>query len=393
MADGGGEGLRMLVLAFGGPAAAELQERGQQRAPDAAPRIIVAEDDLGATSMHDGTLAAVAGRRGRLLRRLPRPAALALLAWSRRRDVDVVITWGEQIAFPLAALLALTPRRRMRHIAILMWPLDATSPSLLKRLVKQTLFGPIARRGMDRLNVPAPLQRRMVSDRWGIPSDRFVDAQWPIDTAFWRPAPGAGDLICSAGREMRDYPTLLEALDGLDVPCHIAAGTGVRSPVFGTQDERAGNVGGRELPPGVTVGPKSLSELRDLYARSAIVVVPVLPTDSDNGVTTVVEAMAMGRAVIASDTDGKADVLQDGVTCLLVAPQDPAALRAAIQDLWSDPDKRERLGTAGREHVASARGLEQWIDAMRAAAVELGERRPRGPGSLAGVGPRGPNPR
>jgi glycosyltransferase involved in cell wall biosynthesis len=192
---------------------------------------------------------------------------------------------------------------------------------------------------------------------------------------------------------MRDYPTLLEALDGLDVPCHIAAGTGARSPVFGTEDQRAGNVGGRALPPGVTVGPKSIAALRELYARSAIVVVPVLPTESDNGVTTVVEAMAMGRAVIATDTAGKADVLQDGVTCLLVPPQDPAALRAAIQELWSDPAKRERLGTAARERVAAARGLDQWIDAMRAAAAELGERRPRGPGSLAGVGPRGPNPR
>jgi hypothetical protein len=43
--------------------------------------------------------------------------------------------------------------------------------------------------------------------------------------------------------------------------------------------------GDRPLPTGVTVGAKSYFELRELYARSRFVAVPLLPSDSDNGIT------------------------------------------------------------------------------------------------------------
>ena len=65
---------------------------------------------------------------------------------------------------------------------------------------------------------------------------------------------GAGDLVCTVGREMRDYVTLIEALRPLEIPCHIAAGTAINYDTFGTEDEQAANVGGRALPASVTVG-------------------------------------------------------------------------------------------------------------------------------------------
>ncbi len=83
-----------------------------------------------------------------------------------------------------------------------------------------------------------------------------------MDTRFWRPMEEPLDkLIYSADQDKRDYGTLIEALRGLDVPCHIAAGT----DGFGTSDARSWHdVTGRPLPPHVTIGPKAYAELRDL---------------------------------------------------------------------------------------------------------------------------------
>jgi len=68
--------------------------------------------------------------------------------------------------------------------------------------------------------------------------------------------------------------------------------------------------------------------------------------------TVVMEAMATGRPVIASDIGGMADMVADGESGLLVPPGDVAALRAAIERLLADPSLRERMGQAGRVRVA-----------------------------------------
>jgi glycosyltransferase involved in cell wall biosynthesis len=65
------------------------------------------------------------------------------------------------------------------------------------------------------------------------------------------------------------------------------------------------------------------------------------------------EAMAAGKAVIATDVGGVAEVVRSGETGLLVAPQDnPAALAAACMDLLADPARTAALGAAGRREAA-----------------------------------------
>ncbi len=88
-----------------------------------------------------------------------------------------------------------------------------------------------------------------------------------------------------------------------------------------------------------------LTELRDLYARSRFVVVPLHASDTDNGVTVILEAMAMGKAVICSRTRGQVDVIQEGVTGIYVPVGDAAALRAAILSLWAEPQRAQQMGT------------------------------------------------
>jgi glycosyltransferase involved in cell wall biosynthesis len=65
----------------------------------------------------------------------------------------------------------------------------------------------------------------------------------------------------------------------------------------------------------------------------------------------IIEALAYGRAVIASDAGGITDIVEHDRTGLLVPPGDAAALSDAIVALARDPERAARLGKAGRSHV------------------------------------------
>ena len=102
---------------------------------------------------------------------------------------------------------------------------------------------------------------------------------------------------------------------------------------------------------GITVGRKSPVELRDLYAGARVVVVPLYPSKSHNGISTCLEAMAMGKAVICTLTEGQVGALGDEINSIRVPPRDEVELRRAIERLWGDPELCARLGAAGRRLV------------------------------------------
>ncbi len=66
-----------------------------------------------------------------------------------------------------------------------------------------------------------------------------------------------------------------------------------------------------------------------------------------------VEASACGLAVVGGRSGGVPDAVRDGETGILVDPDDPRAVAAAINRLLADPERRERLGAAGRKAVES----------------------------------------
>jgi starch synthase len=65
------------------------------------------------------------------------------------------------------------------------------------------------------------------------------------------------------------------------------------------------------------------------------------------------EAMACGTAVVASRVGGIPEVVADGVTGLLVPPDDPAALAAALNSLVADPGRARAMGSAGRDRAVA----------------------------------------
>ncbi|WP_320670973.1 glycosyltransferase family 4 protein [Patulibacter defluvii] len=83
------------------------------------------------------------------------------------------------------------------------------------------------------------------------------------------------------------------------------------------------------------------------------------------------EAMAVGRPVVACATGGAAEYLRDGENALLVVPEDPAGLAAAVERLAADADLRARLVAGGRATAAalSAAAFDRAVLAWHEAAA------------------------
>lgn len=278
----------------------------------------------------------------------------------RRRDTyDAVVTWGEKLS--LAMLLQYQFARSPRPHIAMMYQFEKPNLKLPLMALKHNLHAVITW---------SSVQRRALIDTIGYPAERVYLVRHYVDQLFFSPRPGADDMICAVGAEMRDYPTLDRALRGTGIRCHIAADH-VRIPgrLRLLADRRVSIEDlGLSGEGGLTAGRLSSSELRDLYARARFAVIPLQPSDTDNGVTCILQAMAMGKAVICSRTRGQVDVIEDGVTGIYVPVGDAEAMRQAIVSLWNDPERARRMGAAAREHVLKHHTLEQFTSLVRSAA-------------------------
>jgi glycosyltransferase involved in cell wall biosynthesis len=288
-------------------------------------------------------------------RTLPSTVRLALAIQRRQQDYDVVLSWGERLTFALAGVQTVSGRGRA-HVAMLYW---FSKPAVRLPL---RAFG----NSLQAIVTWSSVQREYAIERLGIGAEKIYLIKHYADQLFWSPREREIDMICSAGSEMRDYPTLFEALRGTGIRCHVASDH-VRAERFRF---------GRRIPieayrhlvgDSVTIGRTTWPELRELYARSRFVVVPLRPSDTDNGVTVILEAMAMGKPVIVSRTQGQVDVVEDGVTGIYVPVGDARALRAAMLDLWNNPARAAEMGRAARAYVEEHHTLDMFCQNVRAA--------------------------
>jgi glycosyltransferase involved in cell wall biosynthesis len=147
------------------------------------------------------------------------------------------------------------------------------------------------------------------------------------------PRKGIRFLIEAAAQLKPRYPDLKVVLagDGFERPelIQLAENLGIAADVT-----FLGWVANAELPP---------------YYRAAAV--SVIPSLEEGFGIPAAEAMGCETAVVASDAGGLPEVVQDGVTGLVVPRGDSAALAEAIGALLADPERRAAMGRAGRERA------------------------------------------
>jgi glycosyltransferase involved in cell wall biosynthesis len=91
-------------------------------------------------------------------------------------------------------------------------------------------------------------------------------------------------------------------------------------------------------------------DVREIWATAHIA---ALASEGGEGVPkTLLEAAAVGRAIVATDVPGNRDIARDGVNAILVPPGDTQALAMALKTLASDPARRRAYAAAGRLWVA-----------------------------------------
>ena len=100
-------------------------------------------------------------------------------------------------------------------------------------------------------------------------------------------------------------------------------------------------------------------QLADWYRRARVF---VMPSYYETFGISAIEAMAFRLPVVATTAGGLLEVVEDGVTGILVPPGDPQALAEAITRLLHDRDLRERMGKAGRERVLAEFTVERIVD-------------------------------
>lgn len=109
----------------------------------------------------------------------------------------------------------------------------------------------------------------------------------------------------------------------------------------------------------------------DIASLLACAELLVLPSLNEGFGMVLLEAMAMGRPVVASAVGGIPEVVLHGETGLLVPPADPEALAAAILRLLGDPGALRQMGEAGRERARKSFSREAFLQAHRDLYGEL----------------------
>ena len=303
---------------------------------------------------------AASGFFGKLIEKLA--GRNALLAWAcfiQARRYRVIFTDGEQVGIPLALLLKSLGwllSSRPRHLMLV---------HILSVGKKMLFFDKLGIHShIDAFFVYSTWQKHFIQDRWKVPPERVVLTPFMVDARFFHPGnvtpSGPDRLICAVGQEWRDYPTLLAAARALNVNAQVRIATA--SP----WSKRPDTTQGMDIPPNVTTCRLNQYDLRQLYADSRFMVMPLADVSFQAGVTAILEAMAMERAVICTRTKGQTDVIVDGVQGLYVPPGDVPALRAAIERLLDHPDEAERMGKAGRKLIEEQMNLDLYVERLNA---------------------------
>jgi sugar transferase (PEP-CTERM/EpsH1 system associated) len=230
------------------------------------------------------------------------------------------------------------------------------------------------------LSVSSRLAERMAHET-GFPPRRITTIRNGVSLGKFQPASRDGArrllqlpeqrlVVGTVGRlvPVKDQASLVEAVAGLE-----RSGLGVTLAIAGDGPERAAlEARARQL--GVDL--RLLGYRPDVEQVLAALDVFVLSSVSEGLSNTILEAMASGRPVVATRVGGAEEMIEDGVTGVLVPASDPAALSAALRRVLTSADAGAAMGAAARARVEAEFTLDGMM--QRYDALYIGEAAQRG---------------
>ncbi|WP_052050856.1 glycosyltransferase [Leptolyngbya sp. KIOST-1] len=312
------------------------------------------EDDSSVTII-DKWLAKIIGR--------PQQWTLARQILAQSGPGDIIYCCGEDAGLPLV-IQAVLKRKRPYLVMNVMCP-ERWRPRLL-------LKGLQLHRLVHTFTVNTTLKAKTMESMLKLPEDRVVCLAEQTDRQFFYPESGTiqkrRPLIASAGLEQRDYVTLANALQDLDLDIKVCA----VSP-NATSKTRCRIP--EQLPQNMEMRYFDWVELRDLYRSADITVISLIDNTYSAGLTVLMEAMACCRPIVITKTTGLATEMADKGLVWGVQPDSPDQMRATVEYILTHPEEASARAEAAYryflENHTSEYHIEQIVQLLQRVASSV----------------------
>ncbi len=270
---------------------------------------------------------------------------------------DTIFCTGEDVGIPIAILCGAKPNRP--KIAVFFHNIDRPRGRLVMKLFRLA----------DKIDLfvsNASLQLDFLRNL-GVSESRLLMLPEQTDTAFFTPGVSMSNpqrpIIASVGLEKRDYRLLAEATADLDVDVKISG--------FSKDAIAMAKAFPETLPANMSHKFYSWPDLVQLYRDADLVAVTVTENKFCAGLTSMLEAMACGRPVVVTKTQGLADYLVHPGIATVVNSGDAKGLREAIQKLLNNPQEAQAQARCGYKLALEEHNSEHYIEVLAARLASL----------------------
>jgi glycosyltransferase involved in cell wall biosynthesis len=297
--------------------------------------------------------------RSKLFSGQPENWALARQLVSQLTSDDVVFCNAENSSIPFAAYCA--GRRERPKLVSLFQNFDRPRNRLTSKLLR------IAR-STDLFVVGSKFQQDLVCKDLNLPYSKVLYLPQFVDTNFFTPGLASPNkqrpVIASVGLENRDYRLVAAAIQGMDLDIRICDTSRFAKRLRKSFPD--------VVPPNMEFRYYEMGELVQLYRDADIFVMSVFESDYHAGSTSLVEAMACKRPIIATATKGLASYL-DSDAIITVKPGDAEELRQAISYLLNNPDEANRRAERAYQIAMERHSVDVYASTLASYMSGLGE--------------------
>lgn len=316
---------------------------------------IVHEPGQDAISASDLVMAKIGGSQ-------PEHWALARALSQQFGSNDIVFTIGEDSGFPIAAICGAQPNRP--KISVFAHNVDRPRSRMMMKWFN------LAER-IDLFLTNTTVKAEFLQQYLKLHPERIYLVTEQTDAQFFTPGPTSAQknrpIIGSGGLEQRDYRTLAQATQDLDVDVKVCAVSPNAKAIADTFPD--------VMPQNMSRGYYDWPDLRQLYRDSDVVVISLKSHNYQAGFTTLFEAMACRRPVIMTRTPGLAEQLADEGIITGVQAGDAAGMRQAILHLLNHPEEAAAQAQRGYELVLEKYNSQQYVEGIAQQLIALQEQK------------------